>query len=677
MKRASIFTVTAMATVFAVVGPAAAAMRSGSAGEWHTGEITATAFVGRWGYGTTDQGHVCVVTADESVKQVGDASIKFDTGSGFDAWTYFPNTKDLDLDCTKVGSISFLLHTENKNNWGPDVWVILRDMSDRTATFTTTHNRMPLTLTEWVPYGLPVGPDAQRNAAAFGWKLELEAAFDWEHVGCIETHADTGGYGFVLYLDDMRFNPRGAAPVKWWLSSLDKPDLTVTWAEQLPHYKRYMPNYSNGWPELKPETRNLKRWPDEGESVTYLVHVRNEGFAASKPTDFVCTIDGEVVKRVTLEAIKRKSETIVKVPWKWKQGAYVFLAKVDTANALDEITKRNNFLEFQTDAYQLYAYVEHGCARRVGEICNALGSFSFEDWLRSQTVNSMNAVFEKSKYDFAPNGTRARVRIGKVIYGEKMGKLPLTGSCDEEDGSWEYPERGWIEYCNLAHVFMWALNHELMHQLGVIDDYQMNIGGPTDNLANGKPFGSPDAGMMGGGRTYGHDSSYLADMDVAGLEATYGHRRGYFGDYLYNIPDKNTVQFLVDGQPVRDTEVLVHQLKWEDREGYDQTGNATVTNEIVVRGKTDGEGRYELENRPVRKELTTATGCTLKPNPFGHIDVVGRNGLLLFRLKSGDEWYYEFLDIGRFNVEYARGNTEEAHYRVELKPEKEEEPKKE
>jgi len=326
MKAAYVFGVIALAAWLGCATPGevradtepsstvSTVLRDGSAGTWHTGEITEKAYVSRWGYGATDQGHINVITAEETVKQVGDASIKFYTETGFDAWAYFPNTKDLDLDCTKVGSISFLLHSENKNRWGPDVWVILKDMNGRAARYTTTHNRMPLTLREWVPYGLPVGPDAPRNAAAFGWKLELAKEFDWKHVGVIEVHDDTGGYGFVLYLDDMRFNPRGVEPVQWWLSSLDKPDLTVTYSERLPRYRRYLPDYSKVYPVIKPERKELKRWPDEGEPVRWLVHVRNEGFAASKPTDFVCTIDGVLVKQVTLDAMKKKSETIVEVP---------------------------------------------------------------------------------------------------------------------------------------------------------------------------------------------------------------------------------------------------------------------------------------------------------------------------------------------------------------------------
>lgn len=678
MKHMSAIRVMGIILAITLAPIAGAAMRDGSKGDWHTGEITEKEYTTRWGYGATDQGHINVISADPEKKQVGDSSIKFYTETGFDAWTYFPNTKDLDLDCTKISSISFLLHTENKNGWGPDCWVILKDMEGRKVTYNPIkHDRIQLTLQGWVPYGLPVGLEAERPqfAAIFNWKLEIDKGFDWTHVALIELHEDTGGYGFVMYVDDLRFNARGGEPAKWWLSSMDKPDLTVTYAEQLPHYERYAVDYPNPWGILRAERQKLKRWPDEGEEVTYMVHVRNEGFADSPPTDFLCTIDGKVVSKLTVASIKAKGETIIPVTWTWKQGAYVFHARVDTQNKLDEISKKNNILEFQTDAYQLYAYVEKGCAKRVSDVNNGLGSFSFEDWLRYSTVDSMNRIFRESTYDFAPKGTRARVRIGKIIYGDKIGEGPLASKGPDaawnEDGSWNYPEGSWIEYCNLANNFMWALNHELMHQLGVIDDYQMDLG-PKGNEVNGKPHPQPDGGMMGGGRSYGRGRTHLADTDIAGLEATYGHRRGWFGEYLYNIPDNNTVTFTVENRPVANTEVLVYQIKWDKGMGRDETGNGTIVDKTVMAGTTDSGGRYVLKNRPVLHEFTTATGCTLKPNPFGHIDVVGRNGVLMFRLKIDGKWHYEFMDIGLFNVEYARGNKKEAFHKVKLKLEDEE-----
>jgi hypothetical protein len=89
----------------------------------------------------------------------------------------------------------------------------------------------------------------------------------------------------------------------------------------------------------------------------------------------------------------------------------------------------------------------------------------------------------------------------------------------------------------------------------------------------------------------------------------------------------------------------------------------------VFAGKTGPQGEFPLPNRPVPKTFTTATGCTLHPNPFGYPDVVGRNGLFLIRAEVGGQWYYAFMDIGRFVVEFARGHKDAASYPIELRPE--------
>jgi hypothetical protein len=52
-----------------------------------------------------------------------------------------------------------------------------------------------------------------------------------------------------------------------------------------------------------------------------------------------------------------------------------------------------------------------------------------------------------------------------------------------------------------------------------------------------------------------------------------------------------------------------------------------------------------------------------------YADVVGRNGLFLIRAEIDGTWYFSFIDIGRFVVEYARGHKDAATYPVELKSE--------
>jgi hypothetical protein len=287
----------------------------------------------------------------------------------------------------------------------------------------------------------------------------------------------------------------------------------------------------------------------------------------------------------------------------------------------------------------------------------------------------MNGMMRESTYDFAPEGTRVRGRIDQIIYVDDIGALAQDEKPhDLIDGGWYYPERSWIEYCNLANTYMWALCHELTHQFGIIDNYQLDLA-PRNNAVNGKPFGQPDGGSMGGGRTYGRGRTHYSDMTIAGYEATYGKRRGFFGEYLWNVPETNTAQIFIGEQPLRGAEIKVYQKKWDEGHGRDTTGNGTIPNTPIMTGTTNDQGRYTFENRPVLKEYTTATGCTLKPNPFGYIDVVGRNGLLMLRANVGGKWYYGFMDIGEFNVEYARGHIEHGQYKIELKPEEEAEAK--
>jgi hypothetical protein len=659
---------TAVLGTALLAGNTAAAAEPRPKATMQTGEFTEPAFAERWGYGATDQEHPNVVTADKAMHHAGEASIKLDTGSGMDTWLYFPNTKDLDVDATQCAALRFSMRSENKNGWGGDPWVFLRDKDARSARYDGTLQRLKDTLKDWVEFTLPVDPAATDALTKAGWKLTPDAGFDWKHIAAVEVHADTGGYGFIMYLDDMQFVPAAGKPaISWRLTSLERPDLTVTWAEQIPACHRYELDYSNGWPEVKAGTEELQRWPNTGEEVKYVVHIRNVGRVASPETDFVCTIDGQKLATEKAPALKPDEETTITVPWKWQTGAHAFEARVDTPDALDEISEQNNLLAFATDAYTLRATVEKGCYEKVGQVNNRYGSFSFEDWLRANTVDQMNWMEHNSTYDFAPQGAKTHVRIGRILYVDKIG--PATENlipADATDGGWNYPTGSYIEYCNLANTYMWALCHELTHQLGIIDNYQMDT--PKDtNKVNGKQFSQPDGGSMGGGRTNGRGGTHLADIDIAGLNATYGKRRGYFGEYLYQIPLENTVALLIDGKPVAaGTEVNVYQKKFAEGKGVDETGNGTIPKEPIATGKTDAAGALKLPNRPVRHEFTTDTGCTLHPNPFGHIDVVGRNGVLMFRTQVNDKWYYAFMDIGQFNVEYARGHTKAATYKLTL-----------
>lgn len=679
MRKSSI--VLAIILIAGTAAGAPAAKRGISKGDWCTGEFSEPAYGSRWGYGSTDQGSVITVTADTSQTKAGKSSIKLDTTRGQDTWAYFPNTKDMDLDASACTAFEFSLRSEKTEEFGRDARVVIKDMAGKTARFEGSKLlRLRDAAKGWVDFTVPVSAAAQplieesaRKAwldktktgiAPPEWITTVDPGFDWKHIASFEIHT-IGGNGYRVWYDSVEFvSPK---PLKWWLSSLDKPDLSVTWAEQTPHYKRYRPgDYSN------PSQADIesKHWPDEGEEVKYIVHIRNVGFAKSKATDFACSVDGKVTKTAKVPALAPQQETTVEVPWTWKQGPYKFEARVDTKGKMDEVSKKNNTLAFNTDAYTLFAVCETGMTKQVDAVNNSYGSFSYEDWLRGSTVDTMNWLIAKSKYDFAPEGAKVTVRVGKVyVVDQATDQHRQREELTDYDGGWVYGSKGAMEYCDLANTFMWALSHELSHQIGIIDDYQLNLE-PFNNKINGKGYNQEathgKVGIMVGGPIGSNTPPAYADIDVVGMNATYGKRRGHFGEYLYNLPEKNTLVLTLDGKPAGDVDISVYQ-KRED--------NGLIEGDPVYTGKTDSEGRFPLANRSGKgsekyseQGFTTITGCVMKANPFGHINICGFNGVFMVRASVGGKWYYAFTDIARFAVEKARGH-EDATYKIELKPE--------
>ena len=283
----------------------------------------------------------------------------------------------------------------------------------------------------------------------------------------------------------------------------------------------------------------------------------------------------------------------------------------------------------------------------------------------------MNRMFRRCRYDFAPNGAEISVRLGGILLVDRLTdsageSIDKTLNLGIYDGTWHYDLRALDEWRDLANDFDWALVHELTHQLGIIDNYRYDLGADK-NLVNHKVYDRGPGGIMGGGRIGNNEYPAYADIDIAGLNLTRGHRRGFYGEYLYCIPAENTLLVSLQGKPLADHELEIYQTDMRTER---------MDKPAVFTGKTGAKGEFRLPNRAVPKTFTTATGCTLHPNPFGYPDVVGRNGLFLIRTQVEGQWYYGFIDIGHFVVEYARGHKDLAIYPIALLPEKEPSAKK-
>jgi len=226
-----------------------------------------------------------------------------------------------------------------------------------------------------------------------------------------------------------------------------------------------------------------------------------------------------------------------------------------------------------------------------------------------------------------------------------------------------------------------GLIHELAHQLGVIDLYRMNlVNEPESNYrfqvtdVNGQVIPAsnlptiafcqilfPYPGIMAGGdRSPYNDPTYFESHTAGGLNSHFNYRRGYFGEYLFDTPQKTLIRIVnSNGTPFTNVNVQLYQ-KDAITEVFD--GAPEIT------GTTDIEGRMQLPNRAVVVPITTATGHVLQPSPFGQIFHEGENGTMFVKVTQSNQEFYGWLFILDLNLAYWTGNRDTAEITVVVVP---------
>lgn len=205
--------------------------------------------------------------------------------------------------------------------------------------------------------------------------------------------------------------------------------------------------------------------------------------------------------------------------------------------------------------------------------------------------------------------------------------------------------------------------HELSHQVGLIDLYQLNMNVTSVHVLDrhGMPanfgFTWPRPDLMGGGDIAPHTDDHLySSHGAAGFSSTKGYRRGYYGEYQYDIPAENFLLVLDNqGNPAAEVTVSLYQrngpVVWP--------GDVTIDNAPEFAGTTGADGRVQIANRQIiGGPWATATGHVLRDNPFGVVDVVGGRNRFLVKLARGKHEEFAWLDITDFNLAYWRGDRD-------------------
>jgi hypothetical protein len=522
----------------------------------------------------------------------------------------------------------------------------------------------------WRSFRVPLAGSAQ-------WRKVRWLEADLSRVDFLEISFSGGqmphGVAHTVWVDSVRLHP-DARPYK--PADDEAGDLDVVVIEREPLYERYTVDYAPTSEDAKVRVgratnANARHEPAPREWVTWRARVVNKG---RRPLSgrYRWTLDGAEVAGGDLPALASRAETTSSFRWRFDPADHDVRFEVVPGGA--DYCAENDGLTVRTNALSLKFSIERGLVARMESRVGALGSRSAEDWIQAQ-VRFMNLLFRRSVYDFAPEGITQRVAVGTIEYVEDgklvtLGGGPFrVGELDPRydggrgltalDDPWK-SGAGAPSFLNFLGRPAGAWLHELSHQIGVMDHYQFAVE-PDANEVNGVALRYARPGLMGGGEIAPHVAlenllNLYAPADVAGLNATKGRRRGWYGEYLYQLPRTTDLRLVDDRlRPVADAEIAIYQTR-------ERRIDAIPEQEV----RSDGDGRLRLENKRVGP-YTTATGCTLRDNPFGAIDVVGSNGVLLVVARRDGRELHGFVTVADLHVAWARGGRENATILVGLR----------
>lgn len=147
------------------------------------------------------------ITDDAARAVVGAASLRFETGGGFDTWLFSPPSRDAswDLLTAGAGGMSFWVYAENDFTFqGRSPWVRL-ESAGGVAEFRPAYDVLNDALGRWIEIRIPYAGDDL-------WTRTDTGSPDLAAVRSIEIHADTWDAGFLMWIDGLRFDRALPAP---------------------------------------------------------------------------------------------------------------------------------------------------------------------------------------------------------------------------------------------------------------------------------------------------------------------------------------------------------------------------------------------------------------------------------------------------------------------------------
>lgn len=451
------------------------------------------------------------------------------------------------------------------------------------------------------------------------------------------------------------------------------PDFDVTYIARTPRYDRYNVSYEYGVDPAEPETgrpyltaqeQAKQRWPNPGEMVTYTGHVKNIG-VISGVCGYKWFFDGvEVASGVTTTLAPGEEFTATYArPWDSEQRTHLIRFTADPANDVSEGREDNNSLEDATNAMSFGLHVWRSLydwfaanARSYSDVV------SFDQWAQRNFAR-MNAMFSEAVFPGTPQGVPERVRIDEIVIEPDAAPDPdPDGFHAPEDWPWDgrigltnvylADQGGGKNYfeTNLAYLTGWDPNllRSIALQLGLIDYNALSVD-KTANAAQSN-IGHITSSELAASTML---APFFSEHEAYALASNAHVRRGFVGEHLYDLPAVIRLRVL---------DAYRRPLPGAQVSFYQEYPGRTIPAALRFDLTADGSGIVTLPNRTCFGSFTTATGHTLRDNPFGLINATGENGLLFAVITSGAQTDYQFIEITRLNAAMWLGHADEYTY---------------
>ena len=402
------------------------------------------------------------------------------------------------------------------------------------------------------------------------------------------------------------------------------------------------------------QTPSTQRWPNLGDPVTYLASVRNRGtntWAGTIHGEWLVDGAGMAFPNLAgpLAAGDRRTASFV-TSWDGLSHAIEFRV-LDT-----DARSTNNSLSIDTKSVAFLAYVDRSHIEDFRDAWTPLyplaATDDFFDWINRSTAR-LNQLF-------ANGGTAKRIHydvLEEVRDGDpdpnvariNFASFPFRFHVGQDNF------RATSAYYNAADDVDYGYLHEMGHQLGLIDIYQMSVA-PSGNQVSGLEYSPANDLMFNVSPLIGPSSATAMThwLDVA---------HGYYGQYLYQIPRRVIVMFRkCDGSPLVNASVKLYQ--YCDRPGLGQV----LTAQVKASGLTNARGYWEIPNVQIDTTVVPPTyaGDTLRANPWGYVNMLGNNGALHFEVQANGRTDYAWLDITEANVAFYTGQRDSAFFQRTL-----------